>query len=253
MSTILSLVNVSVHIGMRINQSFATNKSFIHDRVVGAKIVRTTPNYRFVKSLSNITLDINQGDRIGLMGHNGSGKTTLLKLLSGIYGPSMGSMYGKPFEPLLNRSFLVSEELSGIDAIKAHYLVNSSKASGIKLNDCIDMIDKASGLGEFLRFPIRTYSSGMAERLMFCLTTLFSHRALAIDEGFGTADAAFQGYAEKVLNDYLNKADCLVMASHSLEMLRSFCNRGLVLKSGQIAYYGALDESIDFYATQADR
>jgi len=144
----------------------------------------------------------------------------------------------------------VSEELSGIDAIKAHYLVNGSRRTQMSMDRCIDLISTQSGLGEFLSLPIKTYSRGMAERLMFCMMTLFSHRALAIDEGFGTTDAAFQGYVEKRLADYLGRTDSLVIASHSEAMLRSFCNKGLVMGSGRIVYSGCLNKCLDYYANE---
>ena len=82
---------------------------------------------------------------------------------------------------------------------------------------------------------------------MFCLTTIFSHSALAIDEGFGTADAAFQSYAERAMDEYLDKTDSIVLASHSNGMLRSFCNKGVVLDSGRIVYYGTLEDSLSYY------
>jgi len=246
----LSLKGVSVLIESRVSQSFKYNLGNNHDAAVGGNIVSTSRGIKRVKAIDNLTLEIKKGDRIGLIGHNGSGKSTLLKLISGIYRPTNGAIEGELFEPLLSRAFLVSEELAGIDAIKAHYLVHGRRRKQMSLGECIDIISTQSGLGEFLKLPIRTYSRGMAERLMFCMTTLFSYCALAIDEGFGTADAAFQGYAEKRLAAYLEKTDSLVIASHSEAMLRAFCNKGVVMGSGRVVYTGCLSKCLDYYASQ---
>ena len=242
----LSLKGVSVHIQAKINKSFSSNLLVGLPKSIGGTIEPQARGYGTVKALRSIDLEIKKGDRLALIGHNGSGKSTLLRLISGIYTPTKGVISGQLFEPLLSRSFLVSEELSGIEAIKAHYLLNGQKR-GISQQRCVELVAIQSGLGDYLRLPIRTYSKGMAERLMFCLTTIFSHSALAIDEGFGTADAAFQSYAERAMDEYLDKTDSIVLASHSNGMLRSFCNKGVVLDSGRIVYYGTLEDSLSYY------
>ena len=95
--------------------------------------------------------------------------------------------------------------------------------------------------------PLRTYSSGMAERLQFCLATSTNEKAIAIDEGFGTADKAFTEYATKKIDSFLGSIETLVLASHSEEILNQLCLRGIVMESGIILYDGDLKNALDFY------
>lgn len=247
-SGVLEIRNVTLDIPIMSRGSFKTNGDMTTNKC-GGILVGKRKGRNIVRAISDVSIIINEGDRIALLGRNGSGKTTLLKLACGIYEPSSGTINGRRFDPLLNRSFKVSEDLTGLDAIKAHYLSDSRNFSK-EYGECASDIIKASGLGEFARLPIRTYSTGMAERLMFCLATYFSRQALAIDEGFGTADASFQKYAESMFNNFLRNANSLLFASHSTHLLRQFCNKGCVLEKGTLKYQGSVVEAIEYYESQ---
>ena len=147
--------------------------------------------------------------------------------------------------PMLQKSFLTSNELSGIDAAKAHYLLVNQSLIGFKeyLNEIIDF----SGLGDYISLPIKTYSDGMSARLIFSLLTSCEHECLAIDEGFGTGDSEFFERAEKRLKSFIDAAGTLFLASHSEELLRQFCVRGIVFNHGSIVYDGHLNEALNYY------
>ena len=201
-----------------------------------------------VIALKNINLTIMKGERVGLIGHNGSGKSSFLRLVSGIYVPTNGSIkILVDVYPMLQKTFLTSSELSGIDACKAHYLLKNHSLYGFEsfLNEIIDF----SGLGSYISLPIKTYSEGMSARLIFSILTSTPHDCLAIDEGFGTGDADFCDRAEERMKQFMESAATLFLASHSEELLKQFCNRGIVFSHGSIAFDGPLDAALNYYHT----
>ncbi len=232
---------------------YLENKSL--SQTIFKKIVNNTggtitklKNSTEILALNNINLSIMKGERIGLIGHNGSGKSTFLRLISGIYQPTSGSIEILiDVYPMLQKSFLTSNELSGIDACKAYYLLHHHSLIGFEsfLNEIVDF----SGLGQYISLPVKTYSDGMTARLVFSILTNSPHDCLAIDEGFGTGDLDFFDRAEKRMKDFMGSAATLFLASHSEELLRQFCDRGIVFSHGSIVYDGPLEQALNFYHT----
>ena len=215
--------------------------------ITGGKLDQSN-NITNIIALNNINLTIMKGERVGLIGHNGSGKSSFLRLISGIYLPSTGNIKVLvDVYPMLQKTFLTSSELSGIDACKAHYLLKNHSLKGFE--SFLDEIIDFSGLGSYISLPIKTYSEGMAARLIFSIMTSSPHECLAIDEGFGTGDADFCDRAEIRLKQFMESASTLFLASHSEELLRQFCNRGIVFSHGTIAYDGQLDAALNYYHT----
>ena len=201
-----------------------------------------------VIALNNINLTIMKGERVGLIGHNGSGKSSFLRLISGIYLPTAGKInISVDVYPMLQKTFLTSSELSGVDACKAHYLLQNHHLLGFEtfLNEIIEF----SGLGSYISLPIKTYSEGMTARLIFSILTSSPHDCLAIDEGFGTGDADFCDRAEVRMEQFMESAATLFLASHSEELLKQFCNRGIVFSHGSIVYDGPLCAALNYYHT----
>ncbi len=199
-------------------------------------------------ALNDINLKIMKGERVGLIGHNGSGKSSFLRLISGIYAPTKGKInISVDVYPMLQKTFLTSTELSGVDACKAHYLLK--KHSLVGFESFLSEIVEFSGLGSYISLPIKTYSEGMSARLIFSILTSSPHDCLAIDEGFGTGDADFYDRAEERMKQFMESAATLFLASHSEELLKQFCNRGIVFRHGSIAYDGPLDAAINYYHT----
>ncbi len=199
-------------------------------------------------ALDNINLTIMKGERVGLIGHNGSGKSSFLRLISGIYLPTSGNIKVLvDVYPMLQKTFLTSSELSGIDACKAHFLLKNHSLDGFEtfLTEIIEF----SGLGSYISLPIKTYSEGMSARLIFSILTSSPHECLAIDEGFGTGDADFFDRAEVRMKQFMESAATLFLASHSEELLKQFCNRGIVFSHGSIAFDGPLDAALNYYHT----
>jgi len=196
--------------------------------------------------LEGVNLRIDEGDRIGVIGHNGAGKSTFLRLISGIYQPTAGLFRAKvPVFPMIHKSFITSPELSGLQAIKAHYLLVHGSLRGFEAFQ-EDVVGFA-GLGDFIHLPVKTYSQGMAARLLFAVLTGVSHDCLAMDEGFGAGDTSFYEKAQERMTRFLSSAGTLLLASHSDELLRRFCRRGLVFDSGCLVFSGPLENALEYY------
>ena len=242
--TIIELKDISLEIPIFSSSDFNLKKNLIKS-VTGAKF-NNTKKKPVVKALDSINLTVTEGEKIALIGHNGSGKTSFIRLISGIYKPTKG--YFKTLVnvyPMVERSFIVELELSGVESAKAHYLMMNNSLDGFRafLDDVIEF----SGLGDYIYLPLKTYSEGMASRLMFALLTYQYHECLALDEGLGTGDKAFYNKAQLRLNSFLRKSGSLFIASHSKELLRKFCLRGIVFSSGKLVFDGELEEALDFY------
>ena len=187
-----------------------------------------------------------EGERVALIGHNGAGKSTFLKLISGIYTATSGCFERRVrVFPMIQKSFITSPELSGFQAIKAHYLMVKGNLRGFD-GFCEGVIE-FSGLGDFIYLPVKTYSEGMSSRLLFSMLTAFSHECLAMDEGFGAGDCNFYEKAQQRLQTFIERAGTLFLASHSDNLLEQFCHRGLVFDQGSIVYDGPLDAALKFY------
>ena len=242
---VLELNNVSLQIPVR-TQETRYLKSVLIRSVTGGALRRSSQGAK-IDALKNITCSISHGERIGLIGHNGAGKSTFLRVVSGIYTPTSGSFVSRcRVSPMLQRSFKTSIDLSGLQAVKAHYLLanNSMKGFNAYLADIVEF----SGLGDYIHLPMKGYSDGMRARLMFALITSCSHDCLAVDEGFGAGDMGFFKRARKRMQSFIKAAGTLILATHSDVLMRQFCTRGLVFSQGSIICDAPLDEALSFYA-----
>jgi ABC-2 type transport system ATP-binding protein len=203
-------------------------------------------NRTVVQALRDISLVIESGERVGLVGHNGAGKTTLLRAMAGIYRPTAGrfEVEGRCV-PLFDIGLGFDEEASGYENILLRGLLMGLSRKDIEQR--ADEIAAFSGLGEFLSLPVRTYSSGMALRLLFSIATSIDSDILLMDEWIVTGDESFIAKAEGRLRQLVDRAHILVVASHDLDLLKSLCTRCLLLENGQIVGDGVPADIIDRY------
>ncbi len=240
----IEMKNISLRIPVYSNDKRNLSKIMVN-AATGGNFFKSKSKLE-VEALSNLNLSIMHGERVALIGHNGSGKSSFLRLISGIYKPSSGELnVNIDVYPMLQKSFLTSNELSGIDAAKAHYLLINNNLDGF--DQFIEDIISFSGLGSFISLPIKSYSEGMCARLIFSILTSTKHNCIAIDEGIGTGDASFYEKAEKRLQSFLRSAGTLFLASHSEVLLKQFCIRGLVFNQGSIVFDGSLDAALNYY------
>jgi ABC-type polysaccharide/polyol phosphate transport system ATPase subunit len=194
-----------------------------------------------VTALDGVSFEIADGDRVGILGENGAGKSTLLRTLAGIYEPVSGTLQttGRVYS-LFDLQLGMNQEATGLENI---WLRGRMLGLGHqKIKDGIDDIADFTELGEYLRMPMRTYSTGMALRLAFAISTAATPEILILDEMIGAGDAAFLAKAETRLKNFVARTGILLVASHSTGMLRQWCNKGMLLEHGKLVAYGSVDD-----------
>jgi len=241
---VLSLEEVGLQIPVFTTETRSLKSALIRS-VTGGQLRRGRSG-AVITALCDVSCTVYEGERIALIGHNGAGKSTFLKLISGIYTATSGRFQRQiRVFPMIQKSFITSPELSGLQAIKAHYLMVQGNLRDFEAF-CAGVIE-FSGLGDFIHLPIKTYSEGMAARLLFSMLTAFSHECLAMDEGFGAGDFSFYEKAQQRMQSFIEQAGTLFLASHSDALLQQFCQRGLVFDQGSIVFDGPLDQAQSFY------
>ncbi|TCK42742.1 ABC-2 type transport system ATP-binding protein/lipopolysaccharide transport system ATP-binding protein [Paraburkholderia sp. BL8N3] len=211
------------------------------------RISEDTDGIVVVRALDGIDLELNEGDRVGLIGHNGAGKSTLLRLLAGIYAPTTGTIQrdGKVV-PLLDISLGMDENSTGRQNIRLRGLLLGMSDSEIQAKQA--EIAEFSELGDYLDLPVRTYSSGMRVRLAFAVSTAVDADILLLDEVIGVGDASFKEKANARLHELHGRAQIVLLAMHDNEVIRKMCNKVIWMERGRIRAYGATEEVVSAYA-----
>lgn len=199
-----------------------------------------------VHALKNFSLEINEGEKVGIIGHNGAGKSTLLKTIAGIYPIKSGSLDVKgEIRSLFDLNLGFDLESTGRENIMYRGLLlgESPKTMREKEKEIIDFAD----IGEFIDYPIRSYSAGMLVRLAFSISTSVSGEILLLDEVIGAGDASFVAKARDRMHSLMNRAKILVLVSHDLTTITEICNRVVLLKQGEVVMDGNPEEVIRYY------
>jgi lipopolysaccharide transport system ATP-binding protein len=243
--TSISLQNVSVNFPIYGISSRSLKKQLIRIST-GGKFGATDSHIINIKALDNISVNIDHGDRIGLIGHNGSGKSTLLKVIAGICEPSAGSskIDGK-VSALLDVMLGMDPESTGYENIMLRGAINGFTRKEILAKK--NAIAEFTELGDYLSLPVRTYSSGMQLRLAFGIATAIFPEILVLDEIVGTGDASFMKKAQERLEHMFKTSHIVVLASHDLNIIEKFCNKLLWLDAGKVAFYGEIAEGLQKY------
>jgi len=200
-------------------------------------------NETYFKALNNITFSLKRGEVLGITGPNASGKTTLLKVLSGIinYDSGIVNIYGKVV-PFLTISGIIDKNLNGLDNI-----ITIGNIFGIKnIKEKINTIACFSELTDFLKMPLKFYSSGMIERLFLSTILHVNSDILIFDEIFNFSDVHFKN---KILPEFTNvfKNKTAIIVSHDTELLLNFCTKLLILINGNLISFDIPYNAISTY------
>lgn len=197
-------------------------------------------------ALDHISFEIKKGEVVALIGKNGAGKSTLMKIVAGITYPTAGEvMVNGSVGSLINLSAGFNGGMTGRQNIyhKGMLLGKTPQQIDDILDDIIDFVD----IGEYFDLPLRMYSSGMSARLGFALAVFSNPDILIIDEVFAVGDKAFQDKSKAKTTELFKAGKSILFASHSDQLIRSFCHRALYIRDSRIVFSGSVDEALALY------
>lgn len=190
-----------------------------------------------VEALKALTLVVNTGESVGVIGTNGSGKSTLMKMLTGHLPPSSGGIYATSKPVMLGVNAALVKTISGHDNITLGCL-----AMGMTQEQAVEkrpgIIELAGLTDSALNLPMKAYSSGMASRLQFAIATSMDPEILIIDEALNTGDAQFRDRTKARIDELRSQAGCVFLVSHSLATIRSMTNRCIWIERGELVMDG---------------
>ena len=220
-------------------QSFGL-KQAIFNRLRGIK------GYKEQKVLRGLTFDIKKGEFVGIIGRNGSGKSTLLKILAGIYYPQAGEVeVNGTLVPFIELGVGFNPELTGRENVYMNgALLGFSNA---EMDKMYDDIWKFAELEQFQDQKLKNYSSGMQVRLAFSIAIRAHGDILLLDEVLAVGDAAFQQKCNDYFKSLHENKQTVILVTHSMENVRKFCDRAILIEQGKIVMDGGPNEVADAY------
>lgn len=203
-------------------------------------------SYEKLWALRDVSLTIRQGETVGIVGRNGAGKSTLLKVISRVLKPSKGQVTVKGIvSPILELGTGFDHELTGLENIYLNALLLGRTRREIQ--EKLEEIIEFSGLGDFIRSPIRNYSSGMLARLGFSVATAWLPEILILDEVLTVGDAAFTEKCEQKMRSFHEAGITILVVSHGEKVIRDTCIRCAWLDAGRLRADGETGEVLDLY------
>jgi lipopolysaccharide transport system ATP-binding protein len=196
--------------------------------------------------LSDVSLEVERGDTIGLIGRNGAGKTTLLRMLNGLIKPDAGRIeirgrmqaliaLGAGFSPILTgrENIYVNGSVLGI--------------STAEINRLFDAIVEFSGIEDFIDAPVQTYSSGMVVRLGFAVAAHLNPDILLVDEVLAVGDEGFQRKCLNKIGELKNNGTAIILVSHNMHTIATFADNVVLMEEGRHSRFDDVSEGIREY------
>lgn len=196
--------------------------------------------------LDGVDLNIQRGEKIGILGCNGAGKSTLIRILSGAEQPSAGHVHrGMTLSWPLAFGGAFQGSLSGLDNLKF-----ICRVYGVAHSDKLAYVEDFSELGKYMREPVKTYSAGMRARLAFAISMAIEFDCFLIDEIISVGDARFHDKCQHEMFEK-RKDRAFIMVSHVAHNIREHCDRAGVLVAGKLHLFESIDAAFDFYQARA--
>src|SRR5690625_1755178 len=193
----------------------------------------TGVSQQHVEALKPLSLVVNTGEAVGVIGTNGSGKSTLMKVLTGHLPPTSGAVYATSTPVMLGVNAALVKQISGQDNITLGCLAMGMTRQ--ELEEKRQAVIELSGLTDnALQLPMKAYSSGMASRLQFAIATSMDPEILIIDEALNTGDAQFRERTGARIDELRSQAGSVFLVSHSLPTIREMTNRCIWIQKGEL-------------------
>ncbi|GGC89985.1 hypothetical protein GCM10011512_16190 [Tersicoccus solisilvae] len=189
-----------------------------------------------VPAVNELSLVVDHGEAVGVIGRNGSGKSTLMRMISGRERPTTGSVHASSTPVMLGVNAALMPTLSGEQNI-----ILGGLAMGLsrqEVEERYDAVVDLSGLDSAIYRPLETYSSGMASRLQFAIATSVNPEILIVDEALNTGDAQFGDRSKARMDELRAQAGCVLLVSHSIPTVREMCTRVVWLDQGDLIMDG---------------
>lgn len=210
------------------------------------KFWRKPPVFPEFAALTGVNLEIQRGERIGVVGRNGAGKTTLLKLMTENFEPTSGTVtIDGRIQSLMDTGLGFHPEFTGYENIRASLIYNALEPADMQaaIDDIVDFVE----LGDFLQQPIKTYSLGMLSRLGFATSTAIKPDILIVDEVLSAGDAYFSAKSAERMKRLASDGTTLVLVSHSTDQILQFCNEAVWMDKGRVVQRGEALEVMKAY------
>lgn len=208
--------------------------------------VRNIP-YKENRAVNNLSFEVKRGESVALFGRNGAGKSTILKMVTGVTFPTEGeiTVNGK-VSALLELGAGFDGESTGRENI--YFKCSLMGMSDEEIKSVEDDIVQFADIGEYMDQPLRSYSSGMKARLGFAINANAQPDILIVDEALSVGDKNFQEKCKAKISEIMaDEKVTLLFVTHSLNVAKDFCKRGIVLEKGKMLFDGDIDEAIEYY------
>lgn len=215
------------------------------------KITRRSVGHSDFWALRSLSLDVRQGEAVGLIGSNGAGKSTLLKVIARVQKPTTGRVVVRGrISPLIELGAGFHPELTG----RENVFINGAMLgfSRRQMERKFDGIVEFSGLANFIDSPLRTYSSGMTARLGFAIAADVDPDILIIDEALAVGDESFQKKCLDRMNGFRQSGVTIFYVTHSLDSIASLCPRSVWLDGGRLRAVGPTERVVEAYRSRDD-
>ena len=202
--------------------------------------------YQELVALADVSITVESGRALGVIGHNGAGKSTLLRVAAGILRPTVGTAIVRGRQaPVIELGLGFEAELSGRENIffNGALLGRSPEEMAGRLDEIVAFAD----LANFIDQPIRTYSTGMVARLAFAVATTVDAQILLLDEVLSVGDASFRMKCQERLQEFRDTDVTILLVSHDLEAITKMCDLVLWLDRGRVRSFGPADEVVEEY------
>ena len=231
------------HVGMKFNLS---QEKIDNLKEYVIKFLKKEIKYNEFWALKDVSFEVKEGDRVGILGLNGAGKSTLLKVVSGVLKPTEGSVKTQgTVVPMLELGAGFDPQYTGSENIYLYgAMLGYSKEF---IEEKYEEIVEFSGLRKFMDTPVKNYSSGMKARLGFSIATVVEPDILILDEVLSVGDKKFKKKSEKKIKSMFDQGVTVLFVSHSLPQIERICNKAILLEGGKLIATGDVKPVIRLY------